>query len=261
MFGFLKQPTTITMLGLWLLYGLAVYFRVESLETEIWRIAAIGAGLMIPHLGLRLFKIKATIQNLLITLAILLLLADQEGSLFLLLLLGVMVTLLKTVVRLYHQPVVNPAAAGLFAMTFLGLPSTWWGVSFSPRLSFYGISVAMLITLPLGLWIIYKYKKWPTLIAVPLVFGVSYFLLKGTVPMRILLEGTFAFFLLIMATEPKTTPLIDWQEWVYGGLLGLLLAILFTSGTSNAYLRALLSLNVLFAGYKWLQLRMASRSS
>lgn len=254
--GFFK-PVNITALGLLVLYGLAVYFSVEDYEQEVMRVVVLAAGLLIPHLVLTTFKVRPQISNLLISLVILLLLADQGGPLLMILALGLVTAIIKTVVRLHHQPIFNPAAAGLLAMSFLGLTTTWWGVSFSPRLPFYGMSVTMLVIVPLGLWIVYKYKKWPTLVMTTLVFSAGYFLLRGTVPLRALFEGTFAFFLFFMATEPKTTPLLDWQEWIYGGLLGGLLVALPLLGVSNSYLVALLTLNLLFTGYKWGQLKMA----
>jgi len=120
------------------------------------------------------------------------------------------------------------------------------------------MSLAMGLTLPVGLLLIWMYKKIPTLIGVTVAFAGTYFLLAGRIPMVTIFEGTFAFFLMFMATEPKTTPLVDWQEWIYGLLLGGLLALMFIQKWTGApYLVSLLAMNVIFSGYKWVQLRLA----
>ena len=110
------------------------------------------------------------------------------------------------------------------------------------------MSVASLLTIPLGIYLMVLYKKIPTLISVPLALATSYFLLLGKLPLVLLFEGTFAFFLLIMASEPRTTPLIDWQEWIYGLLLGGLMGFLFvTKLIEQPYFVPLLAMNFLYA--------------
>ena len=68
------------------------------------------------------------------------------------------------------------------------------------------------------------------------------------------------FFLLIMATEPKTTPLIDVQEVVYALILGSLLAMLFVYRIAGEpYLVALLMVNFLFAIFKWVEVKVSMK--
>ncbi len=246
------------------LYALAVFLRSSEtgfLENEIVRLGALGTGFLLPHiLGMFLWQSKPKVENLLITVVLLLLLADPQSSFFGMLILGLLTALIKTVVRVAHQPLFNPAAAGLLAASWVGVLTTWWGVSFSPRLPIFNISIAMLLTLPLGIYVIARYKKWPTLVSVPMSLLIVYFLQTGRLPLVTILEGTFAFFLLVMATEPRTTPVIDWQEWIFGVLLGVLLAVLFVHRVAgDPYLVALLIVNFFFGVFKFVQLKLALR--
>lgn len=244
-------PLLITEFYLTALYALALtvkYSQVLAIH-ELGRIVAVALGLSLPYLIVK--KQPPKLANIIITGLILLLLADQKTSWLLMFALGLLTTLVKTFIRSQHLPVFNPAAAGLFITSLFGINTTWWGVSFAPRLPLFSISLAMFLTLPAGLFIIWSYKKLPTLISVVSLFSLGYWWWAGRPPLAILLEGTFAFFLFIMATEPRTTPVIDKQEWVYGSLLGLILAFLFTHRlVSSSHLISLLALNLSFSIYR-----------
>lgn len=246
-----------------LLYGMAVAFRGEAgfFMNEAGRAGALILSFALAHLiGFFAWESKPRIENILITILLLLLLADPQTSPLKMWILGLVTALIKTVVRLEHQPLFNPAAAGLLAMSFFGVLTTWWGVSFSPRLPLMGMSIAMLLTIPFGLYEVKLYKKVPTLIGVTAGLMVTYLLLTGRLPLYTVFEGTFAFFLLIMATEPKTTPLIDWQEWIYAVALGAALGFLFVNRIAGEpYLAALLLMNLFFGIFKWFQLKLVMR--
>lgn len=249
-----QPPTWKTCWFLVSLYFLALYFRAEPgiLSAEASRAVAVSLGLFAPHLLVWLISHRQPkLENLLITALILLLLADPQTSPLNMLFLGFTTALIKTVIRYQGLPVFNPAAAGLLLASLWGVTTTWWGVSFAPRLPVFNMSIALLLTLPVGLYLLFLYKKLPTLISVPLATLFVYFWLTGDWPLVTLLEGTFAFFLLIMATEPHTTPLIDYQEWIYGLLLGTILALFFVFRlVGEPYLLALLILNGLFAAFR-----------
>lgn len=257
---FLK-PAEITALYLFFLYLLAVLLKGNDFfYSEALRLILIGASFIAPTLALVVLrKHKIQWDNILITLFIILLLADTFISPALAIGLGVATFAFKMFARVQRHPVFNPAAASLSLMYFFGITTTWWGVSFSPRFSVFDISTAIFITIPLGLYVIWKYKKLPTLIATTIGVVVMFFLLEGELPTRLLLEGTFAFFLLIMATEPKTTPLLDKQEWVYGALLGISLPIWFYFKLPLPYLLNLVILNILFTAFKLIQTRKTSQ--
>jgi len=254
---FLK-PAEITTFFLSFLYVLAVLLKDTTfLSAEVVRLSLLVISFVIPTaLFLKFQKIKIQWDNILITLLILLLLADPSAPSLLTVALGLLTFIFKIFIRIQRHPIFNPAVISLSVLYFFGLTTTWWGVSFSPRFFEIGISSAMLITLPLGLYIIKKYQKLPTFFATILSFAALSFFFQGMLPIKMLLEGTFAFFLLIMATEPKTTPVIDKQEWIHGILLGLSLSAWFNFKLPLPYLLNLLILNAMFSLYKFVQLKM-----
>lgn len=256
------KPASITTLFLGFLYVLAVMVRadVDFVVNEGIRLAVLVVTFVLPSVGLILLKgKKLQWENIVITLLLLLLLVDTQAAVWQLAGLGLITTVCKLFLRSTGNPILNPAAISLAAMSLLGLVTTWWGVSFAPRFTDLGISLAMLFTLPLGLYIVWKYQKIPTLIGT--VFGVvvANVALYDVMPYRLLLEGTFAFFLLIMATEPKTTPVVDEEEWVYSVLLGLSLPVWYKYNLPLPYLMNLLVANVLFAAYKDVKLALVKR--
>ena len=255
-----RKPILLTAVYLLSLYGLAVFIRLGGgYERELWRVGSLVGGFLIPHLLVfAAFGAKPRIGNLVITVMILVLLADVDAKPGLMVGLGLVTALIKTLVRFKGQPMFNPAAVGLMVMTLLGLSTTWWGVSFAPRLPVFNMSVAMLLTLPVGLWLVWVYKKMPTLVGVSVAFAGIYMILAGRLPLTIMFEGTFGFFLLLMATEPKTSPVIDWHEWVYGLILGGMLAVMMINRWGGSpYLSSLLIMNLLYSSYKWIQFKLA----
>ena len=263
MFHRFLKPAEITTLYLFFLYFLAVLLKDSTtfLYAEATRFALLGLSFIVPTVLFIKFK-KQRLQwdNILITFLILLLLADTTVSYVLIVSLGLLTFACKVFLRVQRHPIFNPAAISLAILYFFGLTTTWWGVSFSPRFTSLGISAAMLFTLPLGLYIIWKYQKLPTLIATVSSLVLANLVLVGSVPLKLLLEGTFAFFLLIMATEPKTTPVIDKQEWFYGLLLGISLSVWFHFKLLLPYISNLLILNAAFSIFKILQLKKVSNS-
>jgi Na+-transporting NADH:ubiquinone oxidoreductase subunit NqrB len=254
---FLK-PSEITTMFLFFLYILAVLLKAspEFLYSEMLRFLILSVSFIIPtYIFLKYKQQRISWDNILITLLILLLLSDTSASLPLMLSLGLLTFVFKSFFRIQRHPIFNPAAISLSFLYLFGLTTTWWGVSFSPRISELGISAAMFITLPVGLYIIKKYQKIPTLIATVLSYILISYLLNGSISIKILLEGTFAFYLLIMATEPKTTPLLDSQEWVYGILLGSSLVLWSYFKLPLPYLLNLLVLNVLFSIFKFVKIK------
>lgn len=260
---FLK-PAEITTLYLGFLYILAVLLKgtPEFYMGELIRAGAILVTFVLPsYLFIRSTGKHVQWDNLLITALLLLMLADPTAPILLTVALGMITTLFKIFIRIQKHPIFNPAAVSLAVLYLFGLTTTWWGVSFAPRFGEFGISSAMLLTLPLGLYIIKRYQKIPTLVATVGGVILGSLLLGGTIPYVLLLEGTFAFFLLIMATEPKTTPVVDFQEWIYGSVLGLSLAAWFSFNWPLPYILNLLILNVLFTVYKYVQIYLAQHKA
>jgi len=266
MTSILHRPIAVIAVYLSLLYILALYFTRSSLvpEQELIRLVGLGLGWFLPFLVIKLvFKIDSRLDNLLVSFLILLLIASRNANIAQIFFLGLSSSSIKILLREKTGPIFNPAAAGLFLSSlFVKLSPTWWGVSFSPRLDFFSMSLANLLTIPVGLFIIFKYQKLPSLISIPAVFGLVYYVFTRTFPFFILLEGTFLFFLFIMATEPKTTPLLDSQEYVYGIVLGSFLALTFVFHlTGMPYIASLLIVNFFFALYKLISFKLAKSPS
>lgn len=206
-----------------------------------------GSASLVYFLGLRLGVLKKTrAEHRLITSLILFLLFDSFLSWWVFLLLGVVTEVFQRVVRSKVGPVLNPAAAGCLILAAIGQYPSWWGVSFAPRIALVtgGISVAVILTLPIAGYVAYRYKKLWTVLAAFIVYGLVYTLLLKSNPAFVLLEGTILFFLLVMVVEPKTSPLLRNDQLIYGSIIGLLAPVLLKLGFYEANLGALLVANL-----------------
>jgi Na+-translocating ferredoxin:NAD+ oxidoreductase RnfD subunit len=77
-------------------------------------------------------------------------------------------------------------------------------------------------------------------------------------PLFILVEGTLLFFLLVMAIEPKTSPILPKQQYIFGAVLGLLVVAGLKFGAVEPYAAALLVCNLGFNVYRnwnWLKIK------
>ncbi|OGV90572.1 hypothetical protein A3A66_02300 [Microgenomates group bacterium RIFCSPLOWO2_01_FULL_46_13] len=242
-------PITVTTLYLAILYCLALIVnRPVPLWFELFRVSGLIAGFIIPHLIYsRVKHYPIRIENILITSLIILLIASRSTTLWGMVVIGLVTFLIKTGLRLKGLPLFNPAAAGLVLGAVVGVIPSWWGVSLAPRLPWFDISWLMFITLPVGIYLAVKYQKLPTVIGTSLGLIVSYLLLNRELPLRLLFEGTAAFFIFIMATEPKTTPVQDKDEWWYALSLGSLIPLLLKFEALPPYLTPLIIVNGLFA--------------
>lgn len=248
------NPSALLIWYLFILYMLAIFLNgsLSFAYHELVRSSALYIGLVGGYWLLQQLRDQPLKwNNVLITFFILILLADHRASAVQMLGLGAATAAFKGLVRFKNMPVFNPAAIGLVVMSVFGVVTTWWGVSFSPRFTQFDISLAMALTAPVGLYITWKFKEMPTVYSVIGGLVAVSWLINGTVPLRLLLEGTLAFFLLIMATEPKTTPVKDSEEWLFGLVLGASLPVAFKFGWLFPYLLSLLAINLGFVGWKW----------
>lgn len=248
------RPAEITAFALFFLYALAVALKasVPFFQAEVLRFCSIALGMLLPFIiQKKILKQRISVENGAITLAILLLLADTTTVFWQGFALGAVTVAAKSLIRVNKVPVFNPAALSLWLFSFVGVATTWWGVSFAPRFTSLELSSALLYLVPVGLYIVWKYQKIPTMVATVVAASLSFLVLTGGVPVRLFFDGTFLFFLWIMATEPKTTPLLDKHEWVYGVLLGASVAVWLVWQLPLPYLSNLLLLNAAFSLYKW----------
>lgn len=191
-------------------------------------------------------------EHHLITSLILFLLFDPEIPWFVFLGLGIITELIQRLIRVPTGPLLNPAATGAVVATLFGFFPAWWGVSFAPRLPLFegGMSVAALFTIPIAGYVAHTYKKLPIVAMMLGSFVAAYILILQMSPVFVLFEGTLAFFLLVMAIEPKTSPVMRAQQLAYGAVLGLLTVLSIKFGWLEPYCVALLIVNVLFNLYK-----------
>ncbi|HYD35113.1 MAG TPA: RnfABCDGE type electron transport complex subunit D [Vitreimonas sp.] len=183
---------------------------------------------------------------------ILLLLFDPLIAWWVFPLLGIFTELVQRLVRVPTGPIFNPAALTAAVFSFVSIYPSWWGTNFAPRLPLIpeGMSVAMLLTLPLAGYVAHKYRKLPIVLISASVFAVLYTLLFRMSPLFLLADGTLAYFLMVMAVEPKTSPALPKQQYVFAGSLGVLVAIALYFYWPEPYAMALLMCNLAFNLYR-----------
>lgn len=156
--------------------------------------------------------------------------------------LGALAQLLRQLIRTPGSPLFNSVALATLGASIFGYFPSWWGASFSPR--FFdigsGISIAAFIILPLAGYVTYRYRKHLISITTFVTFCLVYFFLFQESPLYYAIEGTLFFFLLIMAVEPKTSPVTKKEQIVYGILVGTLIPLGIYFHFIEAYIIALL---------------------
>ena len=182
------------------------------------------------------------LEHRIITALILFLLFDPLLPWWIFPLLGIITEAGQYFFRVLSGPIFNPAAFGAIVLSLFGYLPAWWGVNFSPKFPLLGVdvSIAALFTLLLAGYVAHRYRKLPIAVSALLMFSLSYFLLLEQSPLYIVLEGTLLFFLLVMATEPKTSPIPPREQYLYGALIGLFVSVGIYFHFIEAYVIALL---------------------
>ena len=222
-------------------------------------VAAIFLGQWIMAWGLEKLKLSTPSrwEHRVITGLILFLLFDDSLSWWVFPIVGAVTELLQRLIRIPGGPLFNPAALGALVMSIFGYYPSWWGTSFEPRLTLpaldqNGISIAAILTLIIAGYVAYKYKKLPVSLALIIGFSISYFFIIGFNPLFLILEGTLLFFALVMASEPKTSPNLPQEQYIFGALVGALIPIGIHFQFPEAFLGALLVGN-LYTGRRFLK--------
>lgn len=189
----------------------------------------VGGGFCIRFL-IRTFiepTLVTRFEHRLITTLILFLLFDSLLPWWVFLLLGAITELSQYFLRTPMGPVFNPAALGGLLVAFLGYFPSWWGVNPVPRISLFGAEISVLawITALGAAYVVYRYRKLPVAGSALVALGLSYALLFQTNPTYILLEGTLLFFIFVMISEPKTSPVVKRDQYIYGALAGILFSV------------------------------------
>ncbi len=198
-------------------------------------------------------------EHRLITSLILFVLFDPLQTWWTFILLGFVTELFSRFVRLPTGPVLNPAAVGTLILSLIGIYPGWWATSFAPRFEILAnMSVAMLVITPLAGYVAYKYKKLKIFFTAAGVFYLAYWLLFQANPLFILIEGTLIFFLLVMAIEPKTSPILPKQQYLFGAALGLLVVVGLKLNVVEPYVIGLLICNAgfnIYRNWNWLKVK------
>jgi Na+-translocating ferredoxin:NAD+ oxidoreductase RnfD subunit len=191
-------------------------------------------------------------EHRVITALILFLLFDSLTPWWIFLILGLVAELVQRLVRLPTGPLLNPAATTAVVLSLFGHHPTWWGTNFGPRLEIVegGLSAALLLTVPLASYVAYKYKKLWSVAAALGTFSVAYIVLFRVSPLYLVSEGTLLFFMLVMAIEPKTSPVLKPHQLWFGAALGLLTGLALYSYWSEPFSMALLIMNMIFNLYR-----------
>lgn len=201
-------------------------------------------------------------ENRFITTAILFLLFDSLLPWWSFVLMGLVAELGQRFIRVPTGPVFNPAALAAVAVTLVGYYPGWWGVSFAPRLpvEWGGLSLAtLLLTIPVVGHIARSYKKLPIALTGMFFFALSYAVVFRSNPIFILIEGTLIFFFLVMADEPKTSPVLKKEQYIFGGALGLMMSAALFLALPEPYCIPLLICNLVFNVYRnrrWVMMKL-----
>ncbi|MDP3957520.1 MAG: RnfABCDGE type electron transport complex subunit D [bacterium] len=210
-------------------------------------VAIFLSGYILSHILQRVLGFShLRIEHRIITTFILFLLIDPIHPWWVFFGLGIFVELAERLIRSQAGPIFNPAALTAFVFGYLGYYPGWWGMNFQPNLSLIpgGMSIAMLLTVPLAGYVAYRYKKHHIVFSFLVTFLVAYILFFKEIPIFFLLEGTMAFFLLVMVIEPKTSPVIKKEQYIYGAIIGLGMPLVMQTGWFEATLGTLLLANL-----------------
>jgi len=230
--SFLKRPSNICALylGSMIAWGGAVRIISDStiLSNILFLICiAIFFNLYIPwFLTKTKVKLFNTTDSIISTL-ILIIILDPSQPLWMIILVCSAIILIRAFFRYKSMPIFNPVAAGVglvSLLTFIPLSTpiegpfiSWWGTSFAPRFTDYGISIASAFTVVFGIYFLYKFRKIVIFVTAYIFTSYFYFcaqfIFKQQASGDILtsylyrfFEGTLFFALLLMLIEPKSSP-------------------------------------------------------
>lgn len=246
------QNLLFVYLAALLLVAVACAQNVSFFFMVLLVLAGVSLGYLFPWGIQRLRKQVSRMrpENAGITILILTLLVDPRIGFFWAIGLGLVTAFVKMRLRFQGKPVLNPAAAGLAIFSLFGIFDSWWGVSFAPRFSELFISIAVVLTIPFAGYVAYRYRKLWIPLALGIAFALGSFVLSGSVPWIILLEGTVFFFALVMASEPLTSPVVRKEQIVFGASVGLLLALFLDQAWPLTYCGPLLLVNAAYVLYR-----------
>ena len=253
-------PTNQLTLFLVIFAGLATYFNFPNAQSALlWHLLeTVGLGLLLYAVFSRFATTRHQFQNTLITTLIIYLVLHYP--------LGTTdhyITIIATTVamlaKFFFGPAsrfatgLNPAVFGLLvsAVGFRVLTEinsaflSWWGTNFQGALS-----LALLL-----LWTLVGLAKWRKL-AIVGAFLLSHYLIlafTGTAPETlnfIFTDGTIYFLAAIMLVEPRTSPLLTWQQVTYGLAAALFLNLFYAFELPYTEVLSIAAANLYFQAIK-----------
>lgn len=235
------------------LLALSAIFAGSGIESAAWlKYVRNFAALFLGGYALSLIfkKILHTtpsrLEHRIITALILFLLFDAVFPWWVFGILGALTEALQRFVRTSSGPIFNPAALAALIFAVAGYSPGWWGMSFLQSIPLIpgDPKIALLLTVPLAGYVAYRYRKLPIVFSCLASFTLAYPFIFGGAPFLFLAEGAFVFFLLVMAVEPKTSPVAVKDQYVYGALIGLGIPLGMYVGAVDVLLVALLIANL-----------------
>jgi len=202
---------------------------------------------------------KTRWEHRVISVLILFLLFDSLTPGWIFLLLGSATEVGQRFLRFPTGPVLNPAALSVVLISlFTGSLPTWWATNFGYRIIEL-MSVAAVLTFVIAGYVAYKYRKLWLVGAGAMAAAVGSLLILNNSPIYMLVDGTLAFFLLVMAIEPKTSPIIKREQVLFGGAVGGLAILTLHLGWPEPFTMSLLLGNLIFNFYRnrsWLHKKL-----
>lgn len=264
---FLPIHLLIILLILLSLGAILTYNGLDGISwlKHLWNLATIFfSSYAVSFLLQRFFKFPpAKIEHRIITALILFLLFDPFLASWMFCLIGAFAELAQRLIRTQIGPVFNPAGFTAFIFGLLMMVPSWWGVTFLPYVTLpyteVNVSVAFFLIVPVAGYVAYRYRKLPILFSFLLVFIFMNGIFFGRNPIPLVIDSFMAFFLFIMVVEPKTSPVSLKDQWMYGGVIGILMPVLPKLGSLDATLVALLLAN-LYTARKFLLSKVRSVS-
>lgn len=248
------------------LVGMAVWatFNWAAADMLLWAMLVRNFGLLFVSSWV-VFSILTKVgwakptrwEHRLISCLILFLLFDSLTPWWVFVALGITTELGQRLIRLPTGPVANPAAFGaLVIATMTGFLPTWWATNFGPRF-FELLSTACVITAVVAGYVVFKYRKTTLAVTALVTVAVLSLVVLQISPLFLLLDGTLLFFVLVMAAEPKTSPVLLSQQVGYGLAVGVLTIAGMMLAWPEAFTAALVIANTGFNLYRNRTLLMA----
>jgi hypothetical protein len=210
--------------------------------------------LVVPYLISYYSNKKISFFNGFITSLILFLLIDPREEKYVVFIIALGTLVFRLIFRYRRKPILNPAVSGILIVVMFSLffeklnPFiSWWGVSFAPRI-FEKISIAALLTIIIGIYLARKtakrYVMTGIIFAFLLVVFLNIFFSKSYDLVFLFLDGTFVFAVLVMLSEPKTSPIRKNQQIIYSLVFAVVWGILFYLNEGYAIIYAIFAANI-----------------